>query len=149
MITDEMIHGSLPRSVGSRQQPQFRSVRRARHPHQRPRAFPLREQVGWGEWDASAQLYGEIQRRGHAAGETYRPPWPTRIEDDTPIVPRALAEQVCERASLWLGEVLPQRWMLELAERAKVVYQHNARFRQLLREPGNAGNDWLAAFMRH
>jgi hypothetical protein len=36
-----------------------------------------------------------------------------------------------------------------LAERANVIYQHNARFRQLLRQPGNAGRDWLWAFARH
>jgi hypothetical protein len=56
---------------------------------------------------------------------------------------------VCERASLWLGEAFPRGWVAELAERADVVYQHNARFRRLLRKPGNAANDWLAAFMRH
>jgi len=73
----------------------------------------------------------------------------TRIEDDTPIVPRAVAEHVCESASQWLGETLQHKWALELAERANVVYQNNARFRQLLRKRGDAGWDWLSAFMRH
>ena len=149
MITDEMIHGSLPRSGGARPQRQFRAVRRVRRPHQGPSPLHQREQQGWGEWDASARLFEEIRMRCREAGETYRPPWPTRIEDDTPIVPRAVAEQVCEEASLWLGEPFPHEWVAELAERANVVYQHNARFRQLLRKPGNAGNKWLAAFMRH
>jgi len=106
----------------------------------------LCDQQGSGEWDASARQFEEIQRRGHEAGETYRPPWRTRIEDDTPMVPRAVAEQVCEGASLWLGEPFPREWVGELAERANVVYQHNARFRRLLRKPGDAGNDWLAAW---
>ena len=56
---------------------------------------------------------------------------------------------MCEKASLWLGEAFPRAWAAELAERAEVVYQHNARFRQLLRRTGNSGNDWLVAFMRH
>ena len=84
-------------------------------------------QQGWGEWDASARQFEEIKGRCHEAGETYRPPWPARIEDDTPIVPRALAEQMCEEASVWLGEPFPRAWAAELAERANVVYQHNAR----------------------
>lgn len=40
-------------------------------------------------------------------------------------------------------------WIGFLAERAEVIYAHNARFRQLLRQRGNAGRDWLWAFMRH
>jgi hypothetical protein len=56
---------------------------------------------------------------------------------------------VCEEASLWLGEPFSRAWVAELAERANVVYQHNARFRRLLRRRGDAGWEWLAAFMRH
>jgi len=41
-----------------------------------------------------------------------------RIQDDTPIVPRAIAEWVCEEASLWLGEPFPRQWVAELTERA-------------------------------
>ncbi|MGO8928041.1 MAG: hypothetical protein ACLQU3_14310 [Limisphaerales bacterium] len=149
IIENEMVHGSLPRARGSRFQPQSRRVRSARRSVQTTNPLPRPEQAGWGEWDASARLYEEIQARRPEAGETERPPWATRIEDDTPIVPRAVAEQVCERASLWLGEALPRKWTLELAGRANVVYQHNARFRRLLNRRGDAGNDWLAAFMRH
>ncbi len=32
-----------------------------------------------------------------------------RIELDTPIVPRAVAEGVCEEAGLWLGQPLPPK----------------------------------------
>jgi hypothetical protein len=149
MITDEMIHGSLPRSAGSRQQRRFCSIRSARRPQQGPSPLQPPAQQGWGEWDASARQFEEIQRRCHEAGETYRPPWPTRIEDDTPIVPQAVAEQVCEEATVWLGEPFPHGWVADLAERANVVYQHNARFRQLLSKRGDAGICWLAAFMRH
>ena len=87
--------------------------------------------------------------RCEEAGEPYRPPWHTRIEDETPIIPRAVAKSVCEEASVWLGEPLPCAWVAELAESANVVYQHNAGFRRLLRSSGNAGRDWLWAFMRH
>ena len=83
------------------------------------------------------------------AGEPYRPPWRTRIEDETPVIPRAVAECVCEEASVWLGEPFPCAWVAELAECANVVYQHNAGFRRLLRRRGNAGREWLWAFMRH
>ena len=146
MVTDEMIHGSLPRSGGSRQQQRFRSVRGANRPHQRPEPLPLPERQHWGAWDIDARLYTQMQERLREAGETYRPPWRTRIEDDTPIVPRAAAELVCEEASLWLGEPFPRAWVAELAEHANAVYQHNARFRRLL---GKRGNILLVAFMRH
>jgi hypothetical protein len=96
-----------------------------------------------------AQFYKEMQMRCEEAGVPYRPPWRTRIEDDTPVVPRAVAELVCEEASLWLGEPFPRAWLTELAESANVVYQHNAGFHRLMRRPGNAGRDWLIAFMRH
>jgi hypothetical protein len=144
-----MIHGSLPRGGGSCCQPQSCRVRSARRSDQTTNPLPRPEQAGWGEWDASARLYEKMQARRLEAGETERPPWAKRIEDDTAIVPRAVAEQVCERASLWLREALPRKWTLELGARANVVYQHNARFRQLLNRRGDAGDDWLAAFMRH
>ncbi len=149
MIADEMIHGCLPRSCGPRPPRQFRSVRSARRLHEPPRPLPQPEHQGCGAWDISARLYREMQRRCEDAGQLYRPPWRTRIEDDTSIVPRAVAEGVCEEASLRLGEPFPRAWMAELAESANVVYQHNAGFRQLLRRRGNAGRDWLWAFMRH
>ena len=149
MIADEMIHGSPPRSGGPSRQPQLRFVRSARLPDQRPKPLLRGEQGGWGEWDASARLYEDIQMRRPEAGETDRPPCRTRIEDDTAIIPRAAAELVCEEASLWLGEQFPRLWLTELVERANVVYQHNGRFRRLLRKCGGTGNGWLLAFMRH
>src|ERR1035441_7978040 len=82
MVTDEMIHGSLPRSGGSRQQQRFRSVRGANRPHQRPEPLPLPERQHWGAWDIDARLYTQMQERLREAGETYRPPWRTRIEDE-------------------------------------------------------------------
>jgi hypothetical protein len=151
MIADEMVHGRLPRSGDTRWNRQPRSVRSARRPYQRPGPLPLPERRGWGEWDASGRLWKEIQMRRDQAGETDGPPWRprARIEDDTPVVPRAAAELVCEEASRWLGEPFPRQWVAELADRANLVYQHNARFRQLLRRRGDIGRDLLSAFMRH
>lgn len=74
---------------------------------------------------------------------------PARIERDTPIVPRAVAEAVWEEAGVWLGEPLPRRWIAELTVRANTVYGRNRRFRRLLRRSGHAGRDWLWAFTRH
>ncbi|MBI4662937.1 MAG: hypothetical protein HY735_29360 [Verrucomicrobia bacterium] len=74
---------------------------------------------------------------------------PPQIETDTPIVPRAVAEAVWDEASVWLGEPLPRRWRRELIEQANTVYASNARFRRTLRRNGDAGRDWLWAFMRH
>jgi hypothetical protein len=75
--------------------------------------------------------------------------YPPHIESDTPIVPRAVAEAVWEEAAVWLDEPLPRRWRSELIARANTVYARNARFRRTLRRDGDAGRDWLWAFMRH
>src|SRR6266567_4168166 len=72
-----------------------------------------------------------------------------QIESDTPIVPRAIMEAVCEEAGIWLGQPLPRRWIRELAARANAVYAHNPRFRRKVRARGNSGRDYLWAFTRH
>ncbi len=68
----------------------------------------------------------------------HRPAWRRvpRIELDTPIVPRAVAEGVCEEAGLWLGQPLPRRWVRELTARANTIYAHNPRFRRKIRAQG-------------
>src|SRR5712692_6442637 len=72
-----------------------------------------------------------------------------RIELDTPIVPRAVAEGVLEDAGLWLGQPLPRRWVRELTARANTIYAHNPRFRRKIRAKGVRGRDYLWAFARH
>src|SRR3989442_143487 len=72
-----------------------------------------------------------------------------RIESDTPIVPRAVMEAVCEEAGVWLGQPLPRRWIRELTARANAVYAHNPRFRRKVRARGGSGRDYLWAFTRH
>ena len=76
-------------------------------------------------------------------------PEPLRIEQDTPLVPRAVAEAVWEEVSVWLGEELPCAWLIRLTDRAAAVYASNARVRRKFRSPGNGGRDWLWAFTRH
>ena len=71
------------------------------------------------------------------------------IESDTPIVPRAVMEMVCEEAGLWLGQPLPRRWIRELTARANTIYAHNPRFRRKIRGQGNSGRDYLRTFARH
>ena len=93
-----------------------------------------------GEWDR--------MHRGYHATHPDASLKPA-IQDETGIVPSAVARTVCEEAGQWLGLPLPGEWVAELAEHAEVVYQHNPRFRRLLRRPGNAGRDWLQAFARH
>ena len=50
---------------------------------------------------------------------------------------------------MWLRQPLPRTWVKRLVTHANEVYAHNARFRRRVRNPGNAGRDWLWTFMRH
>ncbi len=72
-----------------------------------------------------------------------------RLEHDTPLVALAVARQVVEEASLYLGQPLPARHATRLAHRARAIYAHSAAFRHRLRATGDAGRDRLYAFMRH
>lgn len=71
------------------------------------------------------------------------------IEQDTPIVPRAVAEAVCEEVAVWLHEPLPRRWIRELTAQANTVYANNERFARQIRAAGDRGRDQLWVFMRH
>jgi hypothetical protein len=135
-----MIHGCAPRSWPPRSR---RSHRPASHPGRSPapEASPVVEPpFPIGEWDRMCRDY-------HAANPGV--PVPAAIHLDTGILPSAVAEAVCDEAGRWLALPLPVDWIAELAEHAEVVYQHNSRFRRLLRRPGDAGCDWLRKFTRH
>ena len=71
------------------------------------------------------------------------------IEQETPIVPCAVAEAVWEEACVWLGEELPREWVRRLTVRADVAYTRNVAFRRQIHCSGDAGRDWLWAFTRH
>lgn len=81
-------------------------------------------------------------------GPIARPPR-RRIQNATPIAPRAAAEAVWQEARVYLKAELPRAWVRRLTVRANMVYQRNARFRALLCKDGDAGRDWLWAFTRH
>ena len=74
---------------------------------------------------------------------------PPSIAEFTPLVPRAVAEAVHEEASLWLRTALPAAWIPALARKADLIAARNPRFCRRLQRSGNAGRDWLWAFMRH
>lgn len=80
---------------------------------------------------------------------TARPRRRRRIEQDTPIVPEAVATAVWEEACVWLDEELPRAWIRRLAVRANTTYTRNEPFRRMIRRSGDAGRDWLWAFTRH
>lgn len=71
------------------------------------------------------------------------------IAEFTPLVPHAVAEAVHEEASVWLRTELPRSWISELAAKADTVARRNRQFRRLIQRSGDAGRDWLWAFMRH
>ncbi|HLX60672.1 MAG TPA: hypothetical protein VKX17_05265 [Planctomycetota bacterium] len=72
-----------------------------------------------------------------------------RLESETPLLPELVAQRVLGEAERWLEVRLPDEWTRSLARRAAACYQRNPRFRYWLRRPGNAGREWLYAFMRH
>jgi hypothetical protein len=72
-----------------------------------------------------------------------------RIDEDTPLVPRAIAEGVSEEVSVWLRQALAPRWVRELVVHANTVYACIARFRRKVLGRGNVGQDGLWMFMRH
>lgn len=76
-----------------------------------------------------------------------------RIEDDTPILPYAVADSVinevdrCVPLNMSIGE---QRALVDkLADHADAVYSRNEGFRKKIRGHGDTGRDHLYAFMRH
>ncbi len=71
------------------------------------------------------------------------------IAELTPIVPAAVARAIWSEAVVWLGEELPRDWVVWLVAKADTVFSRNPGFRRRLRLQGNAGRDWLWAFMRH
>lgn len=82
---------------------------------------------------------GKIRRRAR------RP----QLERVTPLVPLAVAREVVDEVSRWLGQPLPTRYVAGLVHRARRVFAHSESFRKKLLRPGDAGRDALWMFMRH
>ena len=72
-----------------------------------------------------------------------------QLEDCTPLVAIAIARQVIDEASRWLGEPLPARYAAGLAHRARRFFVHSPRHRRRWIASPDAGRDWLYTFMRH
>jgi hypothetical protein len=72
-----------------------------------------------------------------------------QLESNTPLVAIAIARQVLEEASLFLGVSLPSRYAAYLAHRARRIYAHSAAWRRRLAAEADAGCDRLHVFMRH
>ena len=72
-----------------------------------------------------------------------------QLETHTPIVAIAIARQVVEEASLFLGVPLPGRYAAGLAHRARRVFAHSELYRPRFAANGEAGRDRLYLFMRH
>lgn len=71
------------------------------------------------------------------------------IEEDTPIMPGIVAETIIEQVQAHVGEILPDNYAGDLAQRAEKIYSTNDTFKQAIRAPGNKGRDTIYAFMRH
>lgn len=72
-----------------------------------------------------------------------------QLEARTPLAALAIARQVVEEATLFLGEPLPSRYAAGLAHRARRIYAHSAPFRQRMRNREDGGRERLYVFMRH
>lgn len=72
-----------------------------------------------------------------------------QLETATPLAALAVARQVVEEASLWLGVPLPGRYAAGLAHRARRVYAHSAPFRRRMSGRQDGGRERLYMFMRH
>ena len=71
------------------------------------------------------------------------------IETDTPLLPFVIAEAVVQEAQVFLQCELPEGCAVRLAAKAEHLYEANRDVRRKLRAAGNAGREYLYAFMRH
>ena len=67
----------------------------------------------------------------------------------TGLLPWLVAESVCGEAARALGSEMPRKFAPALASRAVRVFAANAAFVRRLRAPGETGQEWLRAFLRH
>jgi hypothetical protein len=72
-----------------------------------------------------------------------------RLEEETPLLARIVAETICAEAAAWLEDDEPMRYAPALAARAVRLYARNPSFAKRLQAPGNTGREWLRVFLRH
>lgn len=73
------------------------------------------------------------------------------IEQDTAILPYAVADGVIAEAEGLMGRDLPDKeaFVDKLEKKANEVYAHNSEFRKSIRASGDRGRDQLYVWMRH
>ena len=72
-----------------------------------------------------------------------------RLDRDTPLLPRIVAESICAEAATWLDDDRPLAFAPTLAARAMRLYACNPAFARRMRAADNEGREWLRAFLRH
>lgn len=85
----------------------------------------------------------------HREFRAWRASLPTQLERDTLLWPGAIAESVCHEVSRFLGEPLPDRYVIWLEAKAQRCYAAHRHFHKRLKSRGNLGRDWLYVYMRH
>ena len=71
----------------------------------------------------------------------------SRLECETPILSKLVAERVCAEAANWLDDDRPMSFAPVLAARARRTYEKDARFAARLRRVD--GLEWACTFLRH
>ena len=109
------------------------------------------------EVSGGGEKVSEARRRPHETDgrlEARRQPNKSKIgsiEDDTGILPYAVADGVLDEVQAFTGdEILDARALADrLAAMADETYKHNERFRKQIRANGDRGRDQLWVWMRH
>jgi hypothetical protein len=71
------------------------------------------------------------------------------LERDTFLMPWVIAESVCAEVARFLETDMPERYAVWLEAQAELCYARRGRFRNHMREGGDAPREWLYSFMRH
>lgn len=101
--------------------------------------------------DAENTLRDALRQLGVKPKDAAAPATVESIEKDTELVPQAAAETLVNELAYTYPGVAELRGELVplLVKKAEEVYASNASFQKKLRAKGNAGRDWLYAFMQH
>ena len=101
----------------------------------------------WSKPGRKAAVVGPVTDRAHRHAATARNAQPFRWP--AAVLPWAMAETICQEASVFLGLALPRRYAQWLTAKAEVCFQKNAYFRRHVRGQGNAPRAYLYMNMRH
>ena len=79
----------------------------------------------------------------------WRESLPEGMERDTSLMPRLIAETVCDEVSQFLEVEMPARYAVWLEAKARRCYSAHRHFYKLMQADGNVPRDRLYMFMRH